>query len=107
MARFLHSDRLHFFMNVLLVLDLSILIISMQLELYYLDSKIESYETACDHHATDLEHYGTTSLHEAEEDLKWISIGILGIFIIENDSFAHLRQQWHHLSRTATCFCAL
>ena len=54
------------------------------MELYYLDSQIESYETACSDHAHSLEHYGTSLLHETEENLKWLSIGILGIFIFEN-----------------------
>ncbi len=84
LARFLHNDSFHNAMNVLLIFDLSILIVSMQLELYYLISQIDSFSEACHDHAHTLQHYGDHALHEAEQVLTWVSISILIVFLIEN-----------------------
>jgi hypothetical protein len=83
LCRFLHSGIVGHTMNVLLVVDIVLLIVGIQMEIYYLESKVEVFEVACEHHAESLEHYGNHELHDKEKDLVAASIAILSVFLFE------------------------
>ena len=83
LCRFLHSGLVTHTLNLLLVVDIILLIASMQIEVYFLESQVEDYESAYEHHAESLEHYGNHNLLEREEHLKAASIGILSVFAFE------------------------
>lgn len=83
LVRFLHSGFVGHTMNVLLVVDIVLLIVGIQMEVYYLESKIDDFAEACEHHAESLDHYGDHELHEQEKQLVATSIGILSVFLLE------------------------
>ena len=83
LVRFLHSGSVGHFMNVLLVVDIILLIVGIQMEVYYLESKIGDFSLACEHHAESLEHYGDHELHDQEKNLVAASIAILSVFLLE------------------------
>lgn len=83
LCRALHDRYLHLFMAVLLVLDMFLLISSMHVELYHLESEIDDFHEACSAHAHSLHGYGDDALLETEEYLKWSSVSILAFFGLE------------------------
>ena len=80
LCRFLHNKYLHLFSAVLLILDMMLLISSMHIEVYHLESEIDDFEIACEAHAHSLHGYGDDNLLEVEEHLKWASVSILCFF---------------------------
>jgi hypothetical protein len=82
-CRFLHEPTVTSILNGLLIIDLCILIASMQIELYYKDSQIDSFLLAGTEGAQSLDAYGDHGLHNAEIGCMWASVGILCIFLLE------------------------
>jgi hypothetical protein len=127
---FLHSRPVHYFMLALLVLDITLVVISIGLEIEYLHSKVKDYEDiveTCQNEITeksnssfrrslldaasplvsylntstipvdqfaqrvlssysrcDDENVGNDDIHDAEENLAYLSMAILIVFIVEN-----------------------
>ena len=82
-CRFCESHEVTTVLNALLIIDLTILIASMQVELYYKDSQIDAFATAQADGAAELKSYGDHGLHDAEVYLMWSSVSILAVFLGE------------------------
>jgi hypothetical protein len=89
-------------MNFLLIIDLIILITSSQLEILYLESKIDNYDTAKHHNADNLDHYGDDRYEEIEEILVIISITILSVFGLEI-MLSLIGEGWSYLYNPLHC----
>lgn len=85
LSRFVHSEKLHHALNILLILDIILLVITMQLELYYMESKIHDFENSCKLSLSCLNfnEYGNEKIQHTEHILAKISISILIIFLVE------------------------
>ena len=88
-SHFLHSEKVHHILNILLILDIVLLVTSMQLELHYLDSKLEDFkhecmESTCPTSSRDFHHFGNHEIELAEETCAYISVGILSLFALEH-----------------------
>ena len=83
LCRFINDPILHHTMNFLLIVDMIIVVVSMQMEVYYLESQIEDFEIACHDGAHSLHHYGNTKLEKLEHQLEYVSIAILSFFALE------------------------
>jgi len=100
----------HFVILGLVIVDLLIVVTGIILELQHLQSEVDDMHDKihyCAHHDTcvDTGHYGKDIYKDVEKILADISIGILGIFIIENlliliaegvEYFTNFRDMWWH-----------
>lgn len=102
LCRFLHSKYLHHFMNMLLVVDIAILITSMQIELYHLESEIDDFEEACHDGAHGLHDYGNDYLLQIEENLMYTSVAILSFFGLEL-ALCLIGEGLHYISNPLHC----
>ena len=102
LCRFLHLAYLHHFMNLLLVIDIAILITSMQIELYHLESEIDDFDEACHDGAHSLHGYGNDYLLQVEEHLMYTSVGILSFFGLEI-ALCLIGEGLHYLSNPLHC----
>lgn len=83
LCRIVSNPIVHHLLNTLLVIDIVILVVSTQMEIYYLDTQVENFDKACHDGAHSLEHYGDHTIHTYEHNLEIASIAILSIFALE------------------------
>ena len=81
LCRFCHDQRTQTVLNILLVIDLLIVITSIEVELMYKESQIEAYKESCTAGKDTL--IGDHHLHDVEHKLMITSISILCIFLLE------------------------
>jgi len=110
LKHFIHGMTCHFVILGLVILDLLIVCTGIILELQHLQSEVDDMHHTIEHCAThdtciDKGHYGKDVYKDIEHILADISIGILGIFIIENlliliaegeEYFTNFRDMWWH-----------
>ena len=70
-------------MAILLIVDIMVVISSMHVELYFLESMISDFMIACSEQKESLHGYGDRKLLEVEEQLKYTSISILCFFALD------------------------
>lgn len=91
--RFLHSNRVHLVLNILLVVDLLLVVTGLILEVEFLKTKVEDLEHVCEigecpvpggTSHVDFEEQGNHDLEDAEKTLVYASVAILFLFLLEN-----------------------
>lgn len=108
----LHGSKVHHALNILLLCDLAALMCGMILELHYVESERDDFKDAlinCVQNRTlcpDLNHmghYGHHSLHEWCHLTEYLSVAILGVFLLENlglivaNGCQFFKNPWHVL----------
>ena len=81
--RFVNNPYVSNAINFLLLIDMVILVVSIQMEVYYLESQVEDFEKACHDGAHSLHDYGKKEQEEQEQKLEYASIAILSVFALE------------------------
>jgi len=82
--RLLHHKSLMTLLHVLLIVDVIAVIVSLNLEVLFLKSEIEDFEEECSQKICDpheTEEFGDEYLEKAEEDLLYVSVVILSLFL--------------------------
>eukprot|EP00041_Stephanoeca_diplocostata_P021624 m.506124 g.506124 ORF g.506124 m.506124 type:complete len:159 (+) comp21872_c0_seq1:452-928(+) len=91
--KFLHEPHVRITLNVLLICDLLLVVIALNLEIEFEKSELhdleQAYEEAIDacthgHSCHELHRFGNHSLEDGVQVLRFISIGILSLFVVEN-----------------------
>ena len=83
LCRIVGDPYVHHILNLLLIIDMIILVVSMQMEVYYLESQVEAFSEACHDDAHSLHDYGNHKIETIEHNLEYASIAILSIFAFE------------------------
>jgi len=89
LSRTLHAEWVETGLNVLLVIDLVLVIVAMNLEIAYLESKITDFEHACTQQQcpsshSAFHHFGSHGLETAVHCVVYVSIGCLVCFLLHN-----------------------
>mmetsp|Transcript_67042 Transcript_67042/g.135156 ORF Transcript_67042/g.135156 Transcript_67042/m.135156 type:complete len:235 (+) Transcript_67042:164-868(+) len=85
----MHDPTTEIVLHILLFVDIILLAMSMQVEVYYLESKVDDLEHSCEHHECpshhgELEKMGNEAYEHAEEGLVYASVAILCVFLLHS-----------------------